>query len=116
MGDMKTGPSVLDAAVPAHTPGPWKIEAPYLSEVQTEQNETVASCWYRDAEGVDIQVRGVVGCSLEESAANARLIAAAPDLLEAGKRALRGDGYEYTLPDSVRSVLRAAIAEAEGRA
>lgn len=65
-----------------HTPGPWRIFDPYWSEIQTTDQETVASCWHEQADGKSITVRGVLLCSVEESAANARLIAAAPDLLD----------------------------------
>lgn len=97
-----------------HTKGPWVIEKPYLSEVQTKDNLTVASCWHERAAGQTITVQGVLSCSLEESAANARLIAAAPDLLEALKRAvsqLESRGY-----DGLSSGAYAAIAKATGEA
>lgn len=64
-----------------HTPGPWVIDENYLSEVQTSSLLTVATCWHEHTAGQTINVTGVLECSLEESAANARLIAAAPDLL-----------------------------------
>lgn len=65
----------------AHTQGPWMVDARYLSEVQTADDKTVASCWHEHADGQEITVRGVLCCTMEESAANARLIAAAPELL-----------------------------------
>lgn len=81
-----------------HTPGPWVIEAPYLSEIQTEDRLTVASCWYADADGAEITVTGVLPCSLEESAANARLIAAAPCIAGSGQFLLdRLAGFERTV-------------------
>ena len=64
-----------------HTPGPWIVDPIYLSEVQTPDFKTISSCWHEHADGAEITVTGVLPCSLEESAANARLIAAAPDLL-----------------------------------
>jgi hypothetical protein len=66
-----------------HTPGPWHIDPAFPSEVQTDKDLTISSCWHKHASGAEIVVVGVLECSLEESAANARLIAAAPDLLEA---------------------------------
>lgn len=72
-----------------HTPGPWIIDPKYLSEVQTSSMLTVATCWHEHAAGQTIDVVGVVECSLEESAANARIIAAAPELLECLKDARR---------------------------
>ena len=66
-----------------HTPGPWMIDPKYLSEIQTADDKTICSAWHQHAAGQEIVVTGVLECSLEESAANAKLIAAAPDLLEA---------------------------------
>lgn len=71
-----------------HTPGPWKVDPAYLSEVQTADEKTIASCWHEHADGAQITVTGVLACGLEESAANARLIASAPDLLAALKELL----------------------------
>ena len=67
----------------SHTPGPWVIDPAYPSEVQTADLKTVSSCWHEYADGLTIKVTGILPCSIEESAANARLIAAAPELLEA---------------------------------
>lgn len=66
-----------------HTPGPWSIDPQYLSEVQTPDMLTIASCWHKHAVDQEITITGVLPCSLEESAANARLISAAPDLFTA---------------------------------
>lgn len=59
----------------------------------------------------------VYGVTPEQSGANARLIAAAPDLLEACKSALR-DLDPYTRPEQGRAALHklsAAIDKAEGK-
>jgi len=45
---------------------------------------------------------------------DARLIAAAPELLEALKRLLNADHDEYLTPQGVRNFAKAAIAKAEG--
>ncbi|RWP64868.1 hypothetical protein [Mesorhizobium sp.] len=92
-----------------HTPGPWAIDPKYLSEVQTPDDKTIASCWHAHAEGRTVSITGVLECSLEESAANARLIAAAPDMLAALKAVVMvadRDTDEFALA-------RAAIAKAE---
>jgi hypothetical protein len=120
----------------AHTPGPWAVFSEYPSEVQTASNQTIASCWHAACEGLDISLIGILPCTLEESAANARLIAAAPDLLAALKSAYYAlaniaEGFEYScLPDDLcgeaacseggcirdkRDAARAAIAKAEGQ-
>lgn len=59
-----------------HTPGPWKYEA----RTQTLRSET-GNYWLATFDSWD----GVVG---ESTTANARLCAAAPELLEACKRAI----------------------------
>lgn len=97
-----------------HTAGPWAVDARYLSEVQTADGKTVASCWHEYADGQEIRVTGALCCSIEESAANARLIAAAPELLEALTNLLavvRGEGG--TKPDD-HGLADRAIAKATG--
>jgi hypothetical protein len=90
---------IVEVAGPAkHTPGPWSIEAvkDYMRPHDT---------------GIDSEI--------PESIANARLIAAAPDLLEA-LRALAEcvEGYRQTgclgAWDKPLGEARAAIAKAEG--
>lgn len=56
----------------AHTPGPWEINAPCVDEIVS------------DLGGADISVARMIG-----NPADARLIAAAPDLLQALQRARR---------------------------
>lgn len=94
----------------AHTPGPWVVDATYLSEVQTADNLSIASCWHKHADGAEITVTGVLPCDLAESAANARLIAAAPDLLEACRAGLYVAEAEGA--NATAAIIRAAIAKA----
>jgi hypothetical protein len=82
-----------------HTPGPWFYDDTMKGRVNiNSQSAAVASIPYIDAEAV----------------ANARLIAAAPDLLDALRRLMReeADG-EFTI--GLIEDARAAIAKAEGR-
>ena len=90
------------------TPGSWKVaEDDPLKVVSTQPNGGIiaeASCWWYD--------------KLETAPANARLIAAAPELLEGAKMLdislqweERRSGTTYNGMDT----LRAAIAKAEGR-
>ena len=87
-----------------HTPGPWKV-GQYLGSPSSY-------CVHMDAgdkgRGIDV-VEAVAGTSAEERLANARLIAAAPDLLLALLQMIDG----YKIP-SVRNQARAAIAKAIG--
>ena len=93
-------------AAPTHTPGPWAVG--YGSKVVAVYMKPISEGWYvrdqvarfdRDAEGE----------------ANARLIAAAPDLLAALK-ALRNECSGTPRPDQTVPMLAAAdaaIAKAE---
>lgn len=100
------------------TPGPWAANKIYLSEVEAQNGLTVASCWHKQAAGETIRVTGVNPCSLEESAANARLIAAAPELLEALEKIAGLRKPQFFNPDDMAAeavnIARAAIAKATG--
>lgn len=90
----------------SHTPGPWTVtEDSFVRQVEGTPRLYVASM-------VNIPYR----CGgQEEEVANARLIAAAPELLEAlwsAENALE-EGYEPTV---VLRAVRAAIAKATGGA
>ena len=93
-----------------HTPGPWEVEE-NGADIFSNDGHYIAEAWYDGSLGA-----GIV------TAANARLIAAAPDLLEACKflyaemKAYRWD-TEGPPTQTYRSVMRtaeAAIAKAEG--
>lgn len=84
-----------------HTPGPWFTEG---TQVFQGRYEPVAVCLYRD---------------FDVSEANARLIAAAPDLLSIGMRliALQGQWHPDRYQDEKELLLqdaRAAIRKALG--
>jgi hypothetical protein len=81
-----------------HTPGPWAV-------IESPRGYIVAA---RD--GVyDIAVIRDIGS--EDNHANARLIACAPDLLEALRPLTKG---VYWITDAQVKAARAAIAKAEG--
>lgn len=99
-----------------HTPGPWSLRK--------------ANYWGRTAYYVDPPEKSSVAVVLmdrrgpllitEEDKANARLIAAAPELVAACRAALAlltGDGWDGTLghhkDNPIPVLLRAAIAKAE---
>jgi hypothetical protein len=83
-----------------HTPGPWKEKRKLA--IYSADDEPICAVFPAETEG--------------QSAANARLIAAAPDLLEA----LRGfHPSQIKAPGELArawEVAKAAIAKAEGRA
>ena len=91
----------LEQAV-GHTPGPWKL--------QTETPRRPASV----IDTSDQIVAEVFGYSRDSRKANARLIAAAPEMLEALRHAL---DYvtDSELQVDVEATIRTAIAKAEGR-
>ena len=93
-----------------HTPGPW---TPFFNDqaigVSTKRSD-IAWVWNKNA-GLGDSLR-----SREEDEANARLIAAAPDLLEAAQKVLshkRGEDDWLILAVYCRE-LEAAIAKATG--
>lgn len=98
---------------PQHTPAPWVVSdntaTPYGQlTVDSEQSGAVAIC-YTVERGENAAPR--------ECLANARLIAAAPDLLavvEMVNRIWSHDQTENLHPESPRAILRAALKKAKG--
>lgn len=73
-----------------HTPGPWRIEA---DRQHGEHFDTIlirTAEWDESGHERNFTVARITGC--ENAQANARLIAAAPDLLEALKEIAKGEG------------------------
>lgn len=103
-----------------HTPGPWHTEDVTFYSPIAKDKEWV-EIWTRGPDGgkqniVALSGYGEEGFELKTQKANARLIAAAPELLEAAKLAFKN----FPKPDSptllrVAMVLEQAIAKAEGR-
>lgn len=93
-----------------HTPGPWDAEVPpscmlCTRDIRSDDGKTIALIGYRDYAN-----------DVSEDVANARLIAAAPDLLEAACRALdllENLGVDSGVPGAA-NMLRDAIAKAAG--
>ena len=89
-----------------HTPGPWKIErhySPGYKNISAEKHTALAQ---------------VVWCMEDEDRspeceANAHLIAAAPELLEALEALVLDESKEY-IPTRLWSAARAAIEKATG--
>lgn len=83
-----------------HTPGPWEVNYRRVTPVNGKQDGTDDICHvYRD------------------NMANARLIVAAPDLLEACKEMelfCRVHGLDHPIIAGVAETARAAIAKAKG--
>lgn len=92
-----------------YTPGPWFVDANYI----VPANGGVAVC---DLMAVDLSKHQEFFCG-EETEANARLIAAAPDLLEAARQAekvidILWVSHHANRSDAALEQLRAAIAKA----
>lgn len=60
-----------------HTPGPWKVKQFNFDEIENTEGRTIARCFKNQSTNVEDMRNNI--------AANARLISAAPDLLEALK-------------------------------
>ena len=85
-----------------HTPGPWSVNFKKFDEVTASNGAIVASC---------NKLTGLVNLQ-----ANARLIAAAPDLLEALKGLVAwADDLRREDPVEDLRKARAAISKAEGQ-
>lgn len=103
------------------TPGPWDYVAstehhgPYVT---SEYGSTIADC-YAMSSPSSLSVRNggdsrPIHHMAEMSDANARLIAAAPELLAALKECAESAGFPY-MTFEARDRVSAAIARAEGR-
>lgn len=100
-----------------HTPGPWYASAPdgsYHDVIRIYSNSDitvpVAVCPQRQSAIMSV-IAGQTDATTE-AAANARLIAAAPDLLQACRYAL--DAAMTTGDDATAAPLQEAIAKAKG--
>jgi len=84
-----------------HTPGPWE-----LSENELGVTSSVGSTWPI--------ARMEIGWTPEERRANARLIAAAPELLEAAEAVVKAESNIQWPISPWITTLGAAIAKAKG--
>ena len=101
------GGSVAGGA--GQTPGPWEANFSFPGR------DGIGDVWQIDADGHAVCTTQF--CYAPNTEANARLIAAAPDLLEAllkARAALVGDPDSFDI-DYAFDVMNAAIAKAEGR-
>ena len=111
-----------------HTPGPWKVSDKMMTDEMICRHDTIGawvhSCRYIEGAGkllATAQSNEPIGtgyngghpqvASRDEMLSNARLIAAAPELLDALRLVLAHDG---ALTGADWTAIRAAIAKAEG--
>lgn len=71
-----------------HTPGPWNVNPDFVCDVQAD-GVKISTAWSVDEIGCVLKVPNIPMPTPEEQEANARLIAAAPEMLETLK-----DTYE----------------------
>ena len=94
--------------------GPWEATADINMEKRTE-----AAVWGSDGDLVAYIDSGYEGCDYVESIDRARLIAAAPELLEACKAVVRwAEVFGPITSENIEPFIQqcgAAIAKAEGR-
>lgn len=93
-----------------HTPGPWQVEFAH-----TQQSSGIV--YWQVHDGSDAIACNQF-CAAGNAEANARLIAAAPDLLGALKEILESPESQensYDCFQGLKDLARAAIAKAEGR-
>lgn len=108
-----------------HAPGPWKSR--WTTQRRAGQIEAVSRCLIHHTPGhvggifLVAEINGPFSGEIEQAEANARLIAAAPELLEALQRIVRehhvidvnrwGEN-DITIPSDALDATRAAIAKA----
>ena len=83
--DLAADAATLASPRAGHSPGPWQVDPNRRGDVQTGDGREVCSVWSQEDHG-NTHVVGSGGGRLvpdEDSDANARLIAAAPELLAA---------------------------------
>ncbi len=102
-----------------HTPGPWEVDGPW-------QVETDASRLFGEERRTDWRVHGVIGKpgrtiaevggwkDRPNAEADARLIAAAPELLEACRELFEGCSPDGVVYEASMEKAEAAIAKATG--
>lgn len=100
-----------------HTPGPWVVEhglssdpAKYTPGIDAVGENFTVILYGIKNEG---EARGIRGRTDEEQEANARLIAAAPELLEALREVLKHEKWHAAAADEVTPSARAAIKRAD---
>ena len=103
---------------PAHTPGPWRVSWDECKIVGAQAHRDCLIA-YTDSPGNHHDDAGNLVRGADTQRANARLIAAAPDLLEALRMVLaiicEKERCGHFLPEEIRSVAEPAIQKAEGR-
>lgn len=103
-----------------HTPGPWRVgyRSLHILADNAKAGGDAMICDIRGWGYLTGKGHGALGLPPEQAAAiqdaNARLIAAAPELLEALKECAASAGFQY-MTFEARGRVEAALAKAEGK-
>lgn len=95
-----------------HTPGPWVAKQEFANRWRIESHANGPE-FIPISVGIACTTILEVGCADEDTEANARLMAAAPDLLAALKHCLQEHGG-FTIKGKTERIALAALAKAEG--
>lgn len=95
-----------------HTPGPWTMSDEYGSFIGNGEKEAFEN--HLDSKGTVCAVSFLGSYRLNETRANAHLIAAAPKMLEALKAVRKWIGT-HPAYDNIQTKINDAIAQAEGK-
>lgn len=104
-----------------HTPGPWRVDPLHCADIQTQDGCEIGSCWKHADFGTELVVSGIIAADYFEMRANASLIAAAPDMLEALRtlsalaNTMSWDAKMRDAASQISRIALSAIAKAEGR-
>lgn len=96
-----------------HTPGPWRFEPTQ----HTDEAAKIGGLWYIEDARDDYEVIAVLPRVHEkpgEAKANARLIAAAPEMLSLLRQILEDAWHEGPINDVLRNI-RALLAKIKGK-
>ena len=104
------------------TKGPWRVDPRHWGDIQAANGELeISASWHEAMIGEVIEIGGRSAPPAHEARANARLIAAAPDLAEALEKLLADyvalvGAARVIAPDEIDVVIaaRAALAKARG--
>lgn len=114
---MSDNPVGQTSTTAQHTPGPWRVEDREPCLVIVPIWDTELDTDYFMGRHIATVRHGYIGGDMGYSGANARLIAAAPDLLDALRACIANFDYYGNggVDQDTIDECRAAIAKAEGR-
>lgn len=97
-----------------HTPGPWRVDPEHWGDVQDANGHEICAVFDENDQGEQWKIGGTITATTREGWANARLIAAAPDLLAALEAIMNARWRPEGMSEENADRARAAIARATG--